>query len=221
MPMHGGDEPGIVTELGGAAAAGLLSGGVLPVVKHIPGHGRAGADSHQALPRVAASLEDLRQRDFVDAVRKAIGEDANSHGIDLEITESLIMEDIRASTEKLQEVRLLGANIAIDDFGTGYSSLAYLARLPVQALKIDRSFIITMLGDPAIMTLVSTVISLAHSLRLKVVAEGVDSEEQARELRRLGCDHMQGYLFSKPLPFDKMTALLGPQTGKGKSRRKS
>jgi len=141
-------------------------------------------------------------------------------GIDLEITESLVMEDIEASMRKLESVRVLGVGIAIDDFGTGYSSLGYLAKLPVHSLKIDRSFIITMLKDPAIMTLVSTIISMAHSLRLKVVAEGVDAEEQADELDRLGCDQLQGYLFSKPLPFDDMTALLGSDAGKGKARRK-
>jgi EAL domain-containing protein (putative c-di-GMP-specific phosphodiesterase class I) len=119
------------------------------------------------------------------------------------------MEDIQACTEKLEAVRLLGANIAMDDFGTGYSSLAYLARLPVQELKIDRSFIVTMLKDPAVMTLVTTIISMAHSLKLKVVAESVETEDQAKELRRLGCDQMQGYLFSKPVDFDKITVLLG------------
>ena len=118
------------------------------------------------------------------------------------------MEDIEGTIAKLTKARGLGVSIAIDDFGTGYSSLAYLAKLPVQTLKIDRSFIITMLKDPDTMTLVQTIISLAHSLRLKVVAEGVEEEEQAKMLRLLRCDEMQGYLFSKPLPFDAMTALL-------------
>src|SRR4029077_16811870 len=112
------------------------------------------------------------------------------HGIDIEITESIVMEDIDANMKKLEALRVLGMSIAIDDFGTGYSSLGYLAKLPVHSLKIDRSFIITMLKDPAIMTLVSTIISLAHSLNLKVVAEGVDAEEQAQVLKRLGCDGM-------------------------------
>ena len=88
------------------------------------------------------------------------------------------------------------------------SSFGYLAKLPVQTLKIDRSFIITMLNDADAMALVQTIISLAHSLRLKVVAEGVDAEEQARMLHLLRCDQMQGYLFSKPLPLQEMTALL-------------
>src|SRR5204863_6989567 len=173
-------------------------------------------------PRVSVNVSSvqLRKRDFVATVEEAIKAGSVPPGIDLEITESLVMEDIEANMKKLEAVRVLGVSIAIDDFGTGYSSLGYLAKLPVHSLKIDRSFIITMLTDPAIMTLVSTIISMAHSLRLKVVAEGVDAEEQAEELDRLGCDQMQGYLFSKPLPFDDMTALLGSDAGKGKARRK-
>jgi EAL domain-containing protein (putative c-di-GMP-specific phosphodiesterase class I) len=162
----------------------------------------------------------LRKRDFVASVEEAMRPGAVPPGIDIEITESIVMEDIEANMKKLEAVRVLGVSIAIDDFGTGYSSLGYLAKLPVHSLKIDRSFIITMLKDPAIMTLVSTIISMAHSLRLKVVAEGVDAEEQAKVLDRLGCDQLQGYLFSKPLPFDDMTALLGSEAGKGKARRR-
>jgi len=173
-------------------------------------------------PRISVNVSavQLRRRDFVATVEEAIKAGAVPPGIDLEITESLVMEDIEANMRKLEAVRVLGVSIAIDDFGTGYSSLGYLAKLPVHSLKIDRSFIITMLKDPAIMTLVSTIISMAHSLRLKVVAEGVDAEEQAEELDRLGCDQLQGYLFSKPLPFDDMTALLGSGAGKGKARRR-
>jgi EAL domain-containing protein (putative c-di-GMP-specific phosphodiesterase class I) len=162
-------------------------------------------------PRVAVNVSaiQLRQRDFVEVVKQAIGEGVAPTAIDLEITESLIMEDILGNIAKLNEARGMGVNIAIDDFGTGYSSLGYLAKLPVQALKIDRSFIVTMLNDPSAMTLVSTIISLAHSLRLKVVAEGVETEEQAKMLRLLRCEEMQGYLFSKPLAMDALVALLG------------
>jgi diguanylate cyclase (GGDEF)-like protein/PAS domain S-box-containing protein len=164
-------------------------------------------------PRIAVnvSVVQLRQKDFVARVQRAIERGAKPPGIDLEITESMIMGDVEENIEKLRAVRELGVSIAIDDFGTGYSSLAYLAKLPVASLKIDRSFIITMLKDPNTMTLVSTVISLAHSLGLKVVAEGVDAEEQAEVLLRLGCDEMQGYLYSKPLPADKVAALLTAQ----------
>jgi diguanylate cyclase (GGDEF)-like protein len=165
-------------------------------------------------PRIAVNVSpiQLRQRDFVEVVQEAVKAGVSPTGIDLEITESLIMEDVTGNIEKLDAIRDLGMSIAIDDFGTGYSSLGYLAKLPVQSLKIDRSFIINMLDEPDTMTLVSTIISLAHSLRLKVVAEGVEEEEQAKMLRLLRCDQMQGYLFSKPVPRDDLTALLRAQT---------
>jgi PAS domain S-box-containing protein/diguanylate cyclase (GGDEF)-like protein len=165
-------------------------------------------------PRIAVNVSpiQLRKRDFVASVEEAMSLGAVPPGIDLEITESLVMEDIEANMKKLEAMRVLGVSIAIDDFGTGYSSLAYLAKLPVHSLKIDRSFIITMLRDPAIMTLVSTIISLAHSFNLKVVAEGVDAEEQAEVLKRFGCDGMQGFLFSKPVSFDEMTVLFGSRS---------
>ena len=163
-------------------------------------------------PRIAVNVSpiQLRQRNFVDVLKQAIIGGVAPPGIDLEITEGVVMEDIQSNIEKLTSVHALGVNIAIDDFGTGYSSLGYLAKLPVQSLKIDRSFIIAMVEDPDTMTLVSTIISLAHSLRLKVVAEGVDSEDQAKHLRLLQCDEMQGYLISRPLPRDDLTALLEP-----------
>jgi diguanylate cyclase (GGDEF)-like protein len=163
-----------------------------------------------AAPRVAVNVSaiQLRRRDFVFIVEDALTRGATPPGVDLEITESLVMEDIEGNMQKLKDIRALGLSIAIDDFGTGYSSLGYLAKLPVQTLKIDRSFIITMLKDPDTMTLVQTIISLAHSLRLKVVAEGVDEEEQAKMLRLFRCDEMQGYLFSKPLPFEEITEML-------------
>jgi len=171
---------------------------------------RAWVEAQLKAPRVAVNVSpiQLRQRDFVRIVEQAIMEGVAPAGIDLEITESLIMEDIHANIERLLLVRKLGVAVAIDDFGTGYSSLAYLARLPVETLKIDRSFVITMLEDPNTATLVQTMITLAHSFRLKVVAEGVESEEQAKMLRLLRCDQMQGYLFSKPLPNDALVALL-------------
>jgi diguanylate cyclase (GGDEF)-like protein/PAS domain S-box-containing protein len=163
-----------------------------------------------AAPRIAVNVSpvQLRRNDFVDTVVAAVASGRGAPGIDLEITESLIMEDIEANIEKLQKLRELGLGIAVDDFGTGYSSLRYLAKLPVQTLKIDRSFIDTMRQEKDTMTLVATVISLAHSLRLKVVAEGVETEDQAGILKQLACDEMQGYLFARPLSMAAMTALL-------------
>ena len=163
-------------------------------------------------PHVAVNVSaiQLRQPDFVDVVRDILRQGANRPGIDLEITESLIMKDIVGTIDKLKTIRSLGVSVAIDDFGTGYSSLGYLAQLPVHSLKIDRSFINTMMDDPNTMTLVSTIISLAHSLRLKVCAEGVETEEQAKVLRLLRCDEMQGYLISRPVPLEQLTPLLAP-----------
>ncbi|MDP2680670.1 MAG: EAL domain-containing protein, partial [Rhodoferax sp.] len=117
------------------------------------------------------------------------------------ITESLIMEDVKHSIAILQEIRAMGITVAIDDFGTGYSSLSYLAKLPVDTLKIDRSFVIEM-NAPEGLALVSTIITLAHSLNLKVVAEGVETEEQSNLLISLNCNEMQGFLVSKPVPSD-------------------
>ena len=112
----------------------------------------------------------------------------------------MIMEDVKHSIASLQAIRSMGVTIAIDDFGTGFSSLGYLAKLPVDTLKIDRSFVTGMTVAPEGLALVSTIINLAHSLKLKVVAEGVETEEQSRLLRLLSCDEMQGFLFSKPVP---------------------
>ena len=161
-------------------------------------------------PRVAVNVSaiQLRRADFVAAVEQAIKDGVAPTAIDLEITESAIMEEAEASIAKLLAVRALGVDIAIDDFGTGYSSLGYLTRLPVRSLKIDRSFVVGMVHHTDTMTLVTSIMSLAHSLRLKVVAEGVDSEEQVKYLQLLRCDEMQGYLFSKPVPAAEIEALL-------------
>ncbi|MES2880003.1 MAG: EAL domain-containing protein [Pseudomonadota bacterium] len=155
--------------------------------------------------RIAVNVSplQLRHRGFIEEIRQAIGGDAQvAAGLELEITESLIMENVNHSIASLHEIRAMGVTIAIDDFGTGFSSLSYLAKLPVDTLKIDRSFVLDMTDGPQGLALVSTIISLAHALKLKVVAEGVDAEEQQRLLRLLGCDEMQGFLFSQPLPND-------------------
>jgi diguanylate cyclase len=162
-------------------------------------------------PRIAVNVSSvqLRHDDFVGMMAKLLGLSGSETGIDIEVTESVLMEDVAENIEKLSAVRELGVQIALDDFGTGYSSLSYLARLPVKTLKIDRSFVVAMLDDPSATALVSTIISLARTLKLETVAEGVESEEQAKILRLLQCDQMQGYLISKPLSFDDMSVFLG------------
>jgi diguanylate cyclase (GGDEF)-like protein/PAS domain S-box-containing protein len=150
---------------------------------------------------VNVSPVQLRNRGFIDEIRRAVGVDPRAaSGLELEITESLIMEDVKRGGEILQAIRLMGVRIAIDDFGTGFSSLSYLSKLPVDILKIDRSFVMDLVDGPEGLALVSTIITLAHSLKLMVVAEGVETEEQSRLLRLLNCDEFQGYLFSKPVP---------------------
>ncbi len=130
-------------------------------------------------------------------------------GIDIEVTETLLMENMEENIQKLAAIRSHGVQIALDDFGTGYSSLSYLAKLPVETLKIDRAFVIAMLDDPNATAVVSTIISLARALKLETVAEGVESEEQAKVLRLLQCDQMQGYLISHPLSCEDMSSFLG------------
>jgi diguanylate cyclase (GGDEF)-like protein/PAS domain S-box-containing protein len=164
-----------------------------------------------AAPRIAVNVSaiQLRGRTFVEEVRAALGGAAGeAHGLDLEITESLLMENIEDSLRKLREIRALGIHLALDDFGTGYSSLAYLGRLPIDTVKIDRSFVHGMAANPGDTGIITAIVSLAQSLKLKVVAEGVETEQQARILRSLRCDEMQGYLFSPPVGEKELLELL-------------
>ena len=156
---------------------------------------------------VNVSPRQLGGRGFAAEIEKVISIDRSAAGgLELEITESLIMADVKRSTASLQQIRSMGVTIAIDDFGTCFSSLSYLAKLPINTLKIDRSFIVEINSTPEAKSLVSMIINLAHSLRLKVVAEGVETAEQSQILRELDCDQMQGYLYSKPLPEETFAA---------------
>lgn len=158
-----------------------------------------------AVVRIAVNVSPLQLRNpgFVEEIRQKISIDTHAAGgLELEITESLIMADVTHSINSLTAIRAMGVTIAIDDFGTGFSSLSYLSKLPVDTLKIDRSFVSDMTSGPDGMALVSAIINLAHAMKLTVVAEGVETDEQARLLRLLMCDEMQGYLFSKPVPVD-------------------
>jgi len=150
---------------------------------------------------VNVSSQQLRHRDFVADIQLAVGIDPlAAAGLELEITESMVMQDFQHNIASLHAIRALGVCIAIDDFGTGFSSLSYLAKLPVDTLKIDRSFVIDMDAGREGSAMVAAIISLAHSLELKVVAEGVETQDQLRLLRSLHCDEFQGYLFGKPVP---------------------
>lgn len=161
-------------------------------------------------PRVAVNVSaaQLRSQDFVRTVADALSLDTSPHGIDIEITESILVEKFSANIDKLNALRAMGVGISIDDFGTGYSSLAYLARLPVQVLKIDRSFISAMPQGPDHLTLVASIIALAHALRLQVVAEGVETEEERAMLGWLQCDQIQGHLVSTAVSWDGVMEML-------------
>jgi len=131
-----------------------------------------------------------------------------SSSLDLEITETIAMADAARSTVVLAELKSLGARLSIDDFGTGYSSLSRLQRFPVDILKIDRAFISRMDSDLETHEIVRIVVMLAHNLGLKVIAEGVETQEQVELLKHIGCEMAQGYLFSKPVRAEAIQQLL-------------
>jgi diguanylate cyclase (GGDEF)-like protein len=168
-------------------------------------------DAAKTALRIAVNVSplQLRAKEFVANVIDAADAIEKTGGLlDLEITESVIMENVDAVILKLQTVRGLGIHIYIDDFGTGYSSLAYIARLPIYALKIDRSFVVGMTQSEDARGIVNSVVSLAHALKLRVVAEGVETEVQADLLRKMACDEFQGYLFGKPVPATDVPAIM-------------
>jgi len=169
--------------------------------------GRAGV--RQVPVAVNLSARQFLARDLGATIKRTL----ELHGvapslIELEITESSLMVNPAEATRTLEYLKSLGLGIAIDDFGTGYSSLGYLKRFPLDALKIDRSFVRDITTDANDATITLAVISMAHSLGLKVVAEGVESAEQLAFLARHGCDQIQGYYFARPLPADECTRAL-------------
>ena len=167
----------------------------------------AGLDAPRIAVNVAA--EQLRGNNFVAGLQAALAAiDGNPAALSIEVTESILITNMERAIEILSEVRALGIPVAIDDFGTGYSSLAYLVTLPIDELKVDRAFIRKITTDPAYLGIVETCITLAHSLKLKVVAEGVETVEQAQALRALGCDQAQGFLYSKPVPPEELAGML-------------
>jgi len=158
-------------------------------------------NGHAPAVSVNLSARQLSRSDLVDLVAGALGDSGlNPDRLWLEITESVLMEDADTAVETLQRLRALGVHLSVDDFGTGYSSLAYLRRFPVDSLKVDRSFVAGLGEDPEDSAIVEAVVSMAHSLRLSVVAEGVETDEQLTRLRDLGCELAQGFYFAAPVP---------------------
>lgn len=150
---------------------------------------------------VNVSSQQVYSKDLVDDVKEALSEnDVKASLLELEITESLLMRDTASIIETLQVLRDLGIRVSIDDFGTGYSSLSYLKKFPIQALKIDRSFVMDLHRDKDDAAICAAILAMANKLDLEVVAEGVEEKQQLDFLRRHNCNQIQGYMFSKPLP---------------------
>jgi len=164
---------------------------------------------------VNISARQFHDQDLAETVIRILDETnlAPQH-LELELTESSIMQNSEQAANVLRRLKGMGIKISIDDFGTGFSSLASLKRLPIDALKVDKSFVSDATTDSDDAALVMAIITLAHNLRLKVVAEGVETEEQLRFLHLLHCDEIQGYLFSKPLPSDLLISLLDTHSGR-------
>ncbi|NKE71160.1 putative bifunctional diguanylate cyclase/phosphodiesterase [Candidatus Manganitrophus noduliformans] len=167
----------------------------------------------QGLPPVRMgvnlSARQLQRQNLIGTIAHVLNETGlDPNYLELELTESLIMKSNESTMTELRELHLGGIEISIDDFGTGYSSLSYLKRLPIDTLKIDKSFVQEVTTDLDDAAIVAAIITMAHTLKLKVVAEAVETVEQLEFLRGLKCDQMQGYLFSKPLPAEEITRLL-------------
>jgi EAL domain-containing protein (putative c-di-GMP-specific phosphodiesterase class I) len=159
---------------------------------------RAGLPSTRVAVNVSAAQ--LRQPSLIEIVRSAIAETGvSARNLEVELTESAVMSNPEESVATLQQLSRMGVAVSFDDFGTGYSCMSYLRRLPLDKLKIDRSFVSDVVSSPEAAAVVRGIISLAHSLRLKVIAEGVETREQIELLRSLGCDQYQGFHFSPPV----------------------
>jgi EAL domain-containing protein (putative c-di-GMP-specific phosphodiesterase class I) len=174
---------------------------------------QARAWQDQGLPpvRVAVNVSALQfpRLDLVDTVQRALTDaDLNARYLEIELTESAVMTHPEESVEILERLSRMGVIVSVDDFGTGYSSISYLRRFPIDKLKIDRTFISNLMSSAEDASIVRAIISLAHGLRLKVIAEGVETAEQVAFLQKLGCDQYQGFYFSQPLIATELEAML-------------
>jgi EAL domain-containing protein (putative c-di-GMP-specific phosphodiesterase class I) len=165
--------------------------------------------------RIAINVSPLQlaRGDFADTVARALRTSGVKPDLlELELTEGVLMSSVPDSSRQIAEMARIGVKLSVDDFGTGYSCLSYLHQLPLHALKIDRSFVARMLEPDGTRCIVEAIITLAHNLGIKTVAEGVESEEQLTLLRSIGCDLIQGFFFSKPLSALDASSLLWKDT---------
>ena len=169
--------------------------------------GRAGRENFTVSVNVSA--RQLCQPNFVEQVLGVLASTAvNPHNLKLELTESMLLDNVQEIIAKMTALKERGVGFSLDDFGTGYSSLSYLKRLPLDQLKIDQSFVRDLLTDPNDEAIARTIVALASSLGLEVIAEGVESVEQRDALAAQGCHTYQGYLFSRPLPLAEFEVFL-------------
>jgi len=168
---------------------------------------------------VNVSARQFRQAGFVAEVEQVLSETgADPSRLKIELTESLVIDNVAETIARMRALKALGVGFSMDDFGTGFSSLSYLKRLPLDQLKIDRSFVFDLATDPNDAAIVQTIITMGHTLGLDVIAEGVETEAQLARLDQYGCTHFQGFLFSRPLPLAEFEAWLGdgiPLTQRG------
>jgi EAL domain-containing protein (putative c-di-GMP-specific phosphodiesterase class I)/GGDEF domain-containing protein len=176
---------------------------------------RMSADFEQLPVAVNVSPRMLHEREFVEMIESAVRTWGVNPGVlTLELTEGALVADFEQAVRTISSIRSLGVRISIDDFGTGYSSLSYFKRIPADELKIDKSFVLRMLNDPADQRLVGAIISLARQFNLRVVAEGVENRETLKLLTMMGCDCAQGYLYSPALEAPKLREWLTGLSGK-------
>ncbi len=150
---------------------------------------------------VNVSSRQFLEEDLVSTVSEALAStDLDPEFLELELTEHTLIEDVEEARRTLQRLKDMGVRVSIDDFGTGYSSLSYLKRFPIDTLKIDQSFIDDITTDPDDAAISQAIVGLARTLRMQVIAEGVETAEQLEFVRDLGCDAVQGYVYSRPVP---------------------
>ncbi|WP_339063791.1 EAL domain-containing protein [Tepidibacillus marianensis] len=163
---------------------------------------------------VNISVRQLQQQNLVDVVSQVLDETGlPAECLELEITESIALENLDYNINILNQLREMGIRISLDDFGTGYSSLSYLKQLPIDHLKIDRTFVQNLATEQKNKAIANAIIYLAHDLHLHVIAEGVETEEQLNFLRMHSCDYYQGYLFCRPIPSDEIEEILDQRAG--------
>ena len=165
--------------------------------------------------RIAVNISALQLHHprFVEQVRRVLrNAGANPRNLNLELTETVLIKNTEIAIAKMKELRSLGCQVSLDDFGTGYSSLSYLKRLPLDFLKIDRTFVRDIAVDGKSKAIARTIISLCRAMKLSVIAEGVETEEQWNCLRRIGCHEFQGFLFSRPVPMEELSPILQGQS---------